>query len=184
MGLAVWGVISEKSLPVVADEKGVFRTASRKNAKEKFCPSWTEFLKSTSRQVVGNKNQPPTNLVGSPKSNFCPTWAEVKNNFATSCGEVIKTTSPQVMSKSKSLLINLPRNQTLHLYTDRVEVNGKTDLCYILFLLCCGICTTGFFLFVIRFYEAFLEPLYQVTFLSWICRIDAKSNPPIWSTTA
>ena len=49
--------------------------------------------------LSGRKTQPPTKLVGSPKSNFCPTWAEVKNHFAVTCGEVKIATSTQVVSK-------------------------------------------------------------------------------------
>ena len=39
MGLAVWGVISEKTYPqMVADEKGIFRTVSMKNRKKIILP--------------------------------------------------------------------------------------------------------------------------------------------------
>jgi hypothetical protein len=45
MGLAVWGVISEKSLPVVADEKGIFRSISRKNCKKIILPKLDRISK-------------------------------------------------------------------------------------------------------------------------------------------
>jgi len=53
MGLAFWGVLSEKSLPVVAAENSIFRSISRKNSK------------NNSAQLGQNfQNQLPDNLSG------------------------------------------------------------------------------------------------------------------------
>ena len=43
---------------------------------KKFCPTWAEFSKSTSRQLVGNK-----------KTDFRSTWLEVKNPTSDQLGQ-------------------------------------------------------------------------------------------------
>ena len=63
-------------------------------------PKLGRISKTISRQLVGNKKRPPTNLCGSQKSYFWPTWTEVqKNNFITSCYH-------EISQKSRGFLKN------------------------------------------------------------------------------
>ena len=55
---------------------------------EKFCPSWTEFSKPTSRQLVGNK-----------KTDFRSTWSKVRNPTSAQVGQKLKITSKQLAPK-------------------------------------------------------------------------------------
>ena len=109
-------VIFKMLLQVVANGSGILVSDLRKNlsqwqpTRKAFLEEfWEKFTKNNSAQVGQNfqnqlpdnlsgiKTQPPIKLVGSPKSNFCPTWAEVKNHFAAICREVTKVTSTQVV---------------------------------------------------------------------------------------
>ena len=70
--------LQKKSLPVVAAEKGIFRTASMKNAK------------NNSAQVGQNfQNQLPDNLSGI-KNDFRPSWLEVQNSTSAQVGQKLK----------------------------------------------------------------------------------------------
>ena len=82
---------------MVADKKDSFRTDLMKNEKNNSAQVGQNFQNQLPDNLSGRKTQPPTKLVGSPKSNFCPTWAEVKNYFAATCGEVKIATSTQVV---------------------------------------------------------------------------------------
>ena len=73
---------------MVADEKGIFRTISMKNAKNNSAQVGQNFENQLPDNLSGIKNRLPTKLVGSPKLNFCPGWAEVKNHFYATCTEV------------------------------------------------------------------------------------------------
>ena len=76
-GIGVLGSDLKKSLPVVADEKGIFRSASRKNFKKIILPKLDRIFKS---------NFPTT--CREYKTHFRPTWLEVYFLFPTSCREV------------------------------------------------------------------------------------------------
>lgn len=103
----------KKSLPVVADEKGIFRSISRKISKNNSAQVGQNFQNQLPDNLSGIKTQPPTKLVGSPKSNFCPTWAEVK-----------KPTSTQVVSKSRITSTQLAEKSGCNFYSDCVEVKS------------------------------------------------------------
>ena len=58
-------------------------------SKDAFEHTYCEVWKIKNGSPGQNFQNPlPTKLVGSPKTNFCPTWAEVENHFAAICTEV------------------------------------------------------------------------------------------------
>ena len=90
MGTAFWGVISEKiSLQMVADEKGVFRSISRKIHKKIILPNLDRIFKTnfptTCRKYI---------------TDFRSTWSEVQNTTSAQPGQKLNITSTQLAEKS------------------------------------------------------------------------------------
>ena len=80
--------LQKKSLPVVADEKGIFRTASIKNCKKIILPKLDRIFKM---------NFPTT--CRKQKTDFRPSWLEVKNPTSDQLGQKWDLTYMQFAEK-------------------------------------------------------------------------------------
>ena len=103
----------KKSLPVVPTRKAFLEAFQEKSQKNNSAQVGQNFQNQLPDNLSGIKTQPPTKLVGSPKSNFCPTWAEVK-----------KPTSTQVVLKSRITSTQLAEKSGCNFYSDCVEVKS------------------------------------------------------------
>ena len=78
MGLAFWGVSTEKSLPVVADEKGILEVVCEKIQKNNSAQVGQNFENQLPDNLSGIKNRLPTKLVGSQNHTFVQVGRKLK----------------------------------------------------------------------------------------------------------